>query len=797
MSFKKVGKSLKARPPPQEREEKASQEGEEKVKLPAGGIGMGRNNPIQPVYYESKLRNSSSSSPSSSLFSSSPTSKGPTTNLVASWNSKASNSNYNSNSGSGSKLTSSKKSSAEDTPNPSKLVTSNLKPAVIGDAVTSQKILTPPIALLSKTEAPSLSAPKMNLELTEKEKEKVEKMKLMEMEKEKEKEKEREKEKLKRMQRELEKEKGKLQKEKEKEKEKDQRPNFDSPRKKAPMAVPKEEETNYNTKRPPSPSISDERGSSISSGEFRPLPIPDEPLDVSVGTNRFNTKPFLDWNVEEVAYWLNDLHMCRDIIQNFQTERISGRSLAELSKEDLRSLGAKLGDVKIFERELELLKHPSKHTSGNEGETNCISELESDINYSDVTMERRIGEGYFGEVFLAEYLGSKCAVKTINSRAFDSPSELSAFLQEARLMKSLIHSHIVQTLGVVVTSSSSSESREDCLIVMEYCDRGSLLEYLRENDSKLSTKERLLFAQHIALGLRYLKSRSIIHRDLACRNVLVAGNNACKISDFGMSRSYPGDYYKSRCRSLPIKWAALEAIKFQRFTPQSDVWSYGVVLFEIFSAGESPYAALDNTKTYEYVRDGGRLPKPRNCPPRVYDEIMFPCWNENPQERITIEQIFDKLNSLVALDEILNYNPQSQQILERERERARERWLREEERRKIEEEFRRSPPPRAKKEGLRKPDSLENSESFDLDVSNIAENSNNGPDFADILPDLSKVPPKHYDLHEEDEDNDEEEDKPLRKEKEKEKPKDSYAKLAAPAKEAAPSKKAKKGKARK
>jgi serine/threonine protein kinase len=138
----------------------------------------------------------------------------------------------------------------------------------------------------------------------------------------------------------------------------------------------------------------------------------------------------------------------------------------------------------------------------------------------------------------------------------------------------------------------------------------------------------------------YLESNHVLHRDLACRNVLIAkesdGKFLAKISDFGLSRS--SDLYQTAEKTMPVKWTAIESLKFGTFTSKSDVWSFGVLLWELFSFGTIPYAGKSNASVIEEVAAGYRLPSPENCPEEVY-QLMVKCWNADPNERPSFKEM--------------------------------------------------------------------------------------------------------------------------------------------------------------
>jgi len=155
------------------------------------------------------------------------------------------------------------------------------------------------------------------------------------------------------------------------------------------------------------------------------------------------------------------------------------------------------------------------------------------------------------------------------------------------------------------------------------------------------------FAWQIADGMSYLSSRSIIHRDLAARNVLVGDKEMCKVTDFGMARDVQQEsiYERKTKGRLPVKWTAYEALMYGTYTTKSDVWSYGVLLYEIFTIGGSPYPRMDGRKIVNLLQEGYRMPKPEHVDDELY-EIMMICWQNDPDARPTFADLRNKLKEM-------------------------------------------------------------------------------------------------------------------------------------------------------
>ncbi|XP_059907057.1 neurotrophic tyrosine kinase, receptor, type 2b [Gadus macrocephalus] len=280
------------------------------------------------------------------------------------------------------------------------------------------------------------------------------------------------------------------------------------------------------------------------------------------------------------------------------------------------------------------------------------------IKRHNIVLKRELGEGAFGKVFLAECYNLTTeqekilvAVKTLKEA---SESGRADFYREAELLTNLQHEHIVTFYGVCVES-------DPLIMVFEYMKHGDLNKFLRAHGPdavlmadgqhslmvELTQSQMLHIAQQIAAGMVYLASQHFVHRDLATRNCLVGENLLVKIGDFGMSRDvYSTDYYRVGGHTmLPIRWMPPESIMYRRFTTESDVWSLGVVLWEIFTYGKQPWYQLSNNEVIECITQGRVLQRPRTCPKEVYD-LTLGCWQREPYMRLNIKEIHSLLQSL-------------------------------------------------------------------------------------------------------------------------------------------------------
>ncbi|XP_056465868.1 fibroblast growth factor receptor 2-like [Gadus chalcogrammus] len=304
-----------------------------------------------------------------------------------------------------------------------------------------------------------------------------------------------------------------------------------------------------------------------------------------------------------------------------------------------------------------------------------------------LTLGKPLGEGCFGQVVMAEALGIDkdkakeavtVAVKMLKGRlclvcgrrgnvcyhnAFlndATEKDLSDLVSEMEMMKMIgKHKNIINLLGACTQEGA-------LYVIVEYASKGNLREYLRArrppgmeysyditrvSDEQLTFKDLVSCTYQVARGMEYLASQKCIHRDLAARNVLVTESNFMKIADFGLARDVHNiDYYKKTTNGrLPVKWMAPEALFDRVYTHQSDVWSFGVLMWEIFTLGGSPYPGIPVEELFKLLKEGHRMDKPGNCTNELY-MMMKDCWHAISSHRPTFKQLVEDLDRILTLN---------------------------------------------------------------------------------------------------------------------------------------------------
>lgn len=280
------------------------------------------------------------------------------------------------------------------------------------------------------------------------------------------------------------------------------------------------------------------------------------------------------------------------------------------------------------------------------------------LDTNDITMYQRIGSGNFGCVFLADLIvdsvtrqRQRVAVKTLNTHNVKR-IEYDAFIKEAVSMRDFDHDNVLPLIGLSFKKSGEP------LLIIPFMQNGELLSYLCETRNVLTVFNLLSYGLDVAKGMEYLSTMKFVHRDLAARNCLLDENFTVKIADFGLSRDvYQNDYYKPDGRSgqIPIKWMAPETIRGERQSYKSDVWSFGVLLWEIMTRGMIPYAAVNNAEILSHIESGNRLEKPAVCPLSVY-QLMQQCWQVERNLRPSFREVREILFKVLTMNKIRQQN---------------------------------------------------------------------------------------------------------------------------------------------
>lgn len=206
-------------------------------------------------------------------------------------------------------------------------------------------------------------------------------------------------------------------------------------------------------------------------------------------------------------------------------------------------------------------------------------------------------------------------------------------MREADIMGTLNNPCILRIYGLVQDKS--------CLMMVQELMICSILEKLWNSANEVTENHLKLWSSQIALGMQHMEEQKIVHRDLAARNVLLASMSQIKISDFGLSRStdaFTNAYTQTTEGKIPIKWYSPESIEHLKFTSKSDVWSYGITLWEMFSYGDQPYGNMNGSEVYMYIQSGQRLQRPPLCPKNTY-KCMLKCWEWEEEKRPTFREL--------------------------------------------------------------------------------------------------------------------------------------------------------------
>ncbi|XP_063803988.1 tyrosine-protein kinase receptor TYRO3 [Pseudophryne corroboree] len=294
------------------------------------------------------------------------------------------------------------------------------------------------------------------------------------------------------------------------------------------------------------------------------------------------------------------------------------------------------------------------------------------IQQQQFTLGRTLGKGEFGSVREAQLKMDDCslqkvAVKMLKTEIFCS-NDIEEFLREAAFMKEFDHPNVCKLIGVSLRSRTKGRLPVPMVILpfMKHGDLHTFLLMSRIGDEPITLPVQTLirFMIDICSGMEYLSAKNFIHRDLATRNCMLHEDMTVCVADFGLSKKiYSGDYYRQGCASkLPVKWLALESLADNVYTVYSDVWAFGVTLWEIVTLGQTPYAGIENSEIYSYLVAGNRLKQPPDCLDELY-EMMCQCWITDPKRRPCfsdlkrhLEAIWGRLSMLSASQDPLYVN---------------------------------------------------------------------------------------------------------------------------------------------
>ena len=252
-------------------------------------------------------------------------------------------------------------------------------------------------------------------------------------------------------------------------------------------------------------------------------------------------------------------------------------------------------------------------------------QAEWEIDRRQIRFIMKLGEGQFCHEWRALWNGrNPVGVKSLKPESMST----CKFLQVASLMKKLHHRNIIQLYGM-------STKEEPIFIVIEYMMHGTLLEYLHGDGKSLDFPHLIDMSTQVASGMAYLEKQNYMHRDLAAKNVLVGENLLCKVANFELARVVDKEVYEDQAKELiAMKWTAPEAIQYNRFSTKSDVWSFGIMLYEIITYGCIPYPNMTNDQVHKQLQQGYHMPCPMGCPEKLY-YIMLDCWRKEPANRPT------------------------------------------------------------------------------------------------------------------------------------------------------------------
>ncbi|XP_074646910.1 hepatocyte growth factor receptor-like isoform X2 [Tubulanus polymorphus] len=277
-----------------------------------------------------------------------------------------------------------------------------------------------------------------------------------------------------------------------------------------------------------------------------------------------------------------------------------------------------------------------------------ISDARLVIDQSELIVAETIGQGHFGLVKRGTLIRPdkkvdiEVALKTMICRK-DDDQDVNDFIREALIMKDFHHENVLSLIGICLNKEVMP------LVVLPFMKHGDLLSYIRDENNCPTVKDLINFGVQIAHGMEYLSSLKFVHRDLAARNCMLDDMMTVKVADFGLSRDiYEQSYYKigEKKGKLPVRWMAPESFEKNIFDMKTDVWSYGVVLWELITRGVTPYPGVDNWDILKYLKEGRILPQPAYCPDQLYN-VMHMCWTRNPDKRLSFRDLVHEVQDVI------------------------------------------------------------------------------------------------------------------------------------------------------
>lgn len=264
-------------------------------------------------------------------------------------------------------------------------------------------------------------------------------------------------------------------------------------------------------------------------------------------------------------------------------------------------------------------------------------------------LDQPIGRGQFGLVYKGQLLDKnkanpqEVAVKTVHGDKCET-EHIKAFMEEVMMMRDFDHPNVMTMLGLIIKDNKP-------YVCLPFMHHGDLKGFISEPQRSFQLVELLQLGLQVAQGMHYLAKENFVHRDLAARNCMVDKDHHVKVADFGLSRDlYEGDYYRMEDMAypLPVRWMSVESIFGKTYNSHSDVWAFGVLLWELMTRGQKPYSDIaDNKDVTSFIKRGGRMHCPASTSPEIYD-IMTSCWKTTPTERPTFAELCDTLGSIVS-----------------------------------------------------------------------------------------------------------------------------------------------------